>query len=69
MIQYPKTIQEARKYRYHQWAGRPAGTPYREDHCVYEVWAQGQMIMSYQCSRKNGFGPDHLYCKQHSKLI
>lgn len=66
MLDYPKTIEEARKYKYHQWAGNPKGQPYKDGCCAYEVWSN---IFSYQCSRKNGHGPNGLYCKQHVKKI
>ena len=47
MIDAPKTKQEARKIRYNQWAGSPAGNKYIEDRCAHEVW---QNMLSYQCS-------------------
>jgi len=68
MINPPKTREEARKYKYHQWAGNPQGTPYEEGLCAYEVWDRDRWG-SHQCSRKNGHGPDGLYCKQHAKMV
>ncbi len=61
----PKTLKDARKHRYHQWAGNPKGWSYNEGYCAYEV---GDLI-GYQCSRKNGHGPAGLYCKQHAGMI
>lgn len=62
----PRTIEEARKYRYGEWAGLPTGTPYKEGKCAYEMWSH---IYSRQCSRENGYGPGGLYCKQHAKKL
>ena len=66
MIDAPKTIQEAKQYKYNKWAGNPNGNRYREGECAYEVWSN---VSSYQCSRKNGYGPNGLYCKQHAKKV
>ncbi len=66
MIDPPKTLEEAKKHRYGQWAGNERGYPYRPDQCAYSVqyhWTQ------CQCSRANGYGPEGLYCKQHSKKL
>ncbi len=68
MINPPKTLEEAHKYRYNRWSGNPEGLRYKETGCAYEVldsagWA------TYQCSRKNGLGPAGLYCKQHAKIV
>ena len=65
MIQL-KTLEEAKAYKYHQWAGNPNGRTYKVGFCAYEVW---ENMFSYQCSRKNGYGLNGLYCKQHSKKI
>ena len=69
MLNRPKTIEEARKYKYGHWAGNPSGNKYDENDCAYEVWEQGRVINAYQCSRKNGYGPEGLYCKQHAKMV
>jgi len=69
MIDYPKTIEEARSHRYHTWAGNPKGDKYIEGHCAYEVWERGRGIRSYQCYFKNGHGPGGLYCRIHTKKI
>lgn len=69
MIDYPKTLEEAEKYKYHQWPGNPTGNSYVKNRCAYEVWAQGGIILAYQCLRKNGYGPEQLYCKQHAKKL
>lgn len=60
------TKNEAEAYRYNKWAGNPKGTAHKTGFCAEEVpdkvtWG------TYQCSRKNGYGPDGLYCKQHAK--
>lgn len=69
MIDYPRTREEARLYRYSTWAGNPTGTPYRGHRCAMEVWEKGRTIFSYQCHRDPGFGPDGLYCRQHAKKV
>lgn len=65
MIDYPKTIEEARKYRY--------GTnkrSYYEGCCAYEV---SEVLAFYrvsrQCLREKGHGPANLYCKPHAGMI
>lgn len=66
MIDYPKTIEEAKEYRYNVWAGNPNGIPYRKERCVYEVY---HGVLFAQCSRKNGHGPRKLYCRQHAGIV
>jgi len=66
MLHRPHTLEEARKYRYGCWAGAPKGHPYREGKCAAEVCRD---YIFHQCSRKNGYGPGGLYCKQHAKIL
>lgn len=65
MIDYPKTIEEAKEHKYSIYE-----YPYYEGCCAYEV---SEIIEFYrvsrQCLKKNGYGPAKLYCKQHAKLI
>jgi len=61
----PQTIAEARAHRYNTWAGNPKGVAYREGQCATEVAHQ---VLFAQCTRKNGHGPDGLYCAQHAKI-
>ena len=63
------TLEEAEKFRYFRWSGNPGGTKYVHGRCAYEVWAAGRAMHAYQCLRKNGHGPDGLYCKQHAKKV
>lgn len=49
---------------YGQWAGNPKGTPEDPRRCISLVYS-GRAMTSAQCSRKRGFGPGGLYCKQH----
>lgn len=60
------TIEEARAYRYGEWAGNPSVRAYKDGHCAKEVmdWTSG---LFYQCGRRNGHGPHGLYCWQHAK--
>jgi len=51
---------------YDSWAGNPKGTPEDPTRCIAEVrdftgWHY------LQCSRKRGYGPNGLFCKQHAK--
>ena len=68
MIDPPKTLEEAQKRVYGTWAGNPRGHKYVKGNCAMEVWPTHGWI-PYQCSRKNGHGPDGLYCKQHAKKV
>lgn len=62
----PQTREEAKKVRYGEWSGNPKGSAYQADKCAAEV---GNMPHFHQCSRAAGFGPEHLYCKQHAKMF
>jgi hypothetical protein len=68
MLDVPKTLDEAKKYRYGTWAGNPKGADYNEGSCAYEV-SDSDGWHYYQCSRKNGHGPEGIYCKQHAKKV
>ncbi len=67
MIGYPKTIEEAKEYRYGIRIQSPAGEPYHKEHCAYEIAFDFHYHL--QCSRKKGHGPGSLYCKRHAKII
>ena len=68
MIDPPQTSAEARAHRYRVWGGQPRGVPYNPYKCAYEVSdAEYRSPLSHQCTRKNGYGPDALYCKFHAK--
>jgi len=69
MIDYPKTLKEARERRYGAWAGEPDGRKYGEGFCAYEVWGGPRGMTAYQCCRRNGYGPEELYCKTHAKIL
>lgn len=62
MFDLPKTKEEAAQKRYNRWGGNPKGNAYDPKRCAYEIWDNH---LTHQCSRKNGHGPDELYCKQH----
>jgi len=65
----PRTLEQAQKYRYTQWAGNPKGNTYRPERCAMEVWSADRGALPYQCCRKPGYGPANLYCKQHAKKL
>lgn len=54
---------------YGQWAGNSRGNPEDTANCVQAVWNQARGMISNQCSRKRGFGPEGLYCKQHGAKV
>jgi len=64
-----RTIEEARNYRYGKWGGNPQGFGYVEDRCAKPVWSNERWSRQRQCSRKNGFGINGLYCKQHAQKL
>jgi hypothetical protein len=51
---------------YGKWSGCPNGISEDTTRCVQKLWGS---YVSYQCSRKRGFGPDGLYCKQHASKL
>jgi len=51
---------------YGKWAGNPSGVPEDEECCIEAVWDKFSWG-GRQYSRKRGYGPDGLYCKQHAK--
>jgi hypothetical protein len=63
MRNLPETLEDAKKVRYGKWAGNSDGKEYKLDRCAFEVWRD---FGSGQCSKKNGHGPDGLYCKSHA---
>jgi hypothetical protein len=60
----PKTLDEARKYRYGQWAGNEKGHAFDPGCCAYELY---RGWLPSQCSRKPGTGPGGIFCAQHAK--
>ena len=65
-LDYPKTLEEAKNYRYGEWAGNPKGIGYKEGFCAYEI-PDGWLYR--QCSLKNGKGINGLYCGIHAKKV
>lgn len=63
----PQTIEEARKFRYTKWAGKPEGVPWKEGLCAEQIFESGRGITHRQCSKKSGHGPEGLYCKEHAR--
>jgi hypothetical protein len=62
----PRTLQEAKTYRYGRWSGNENGHPFRPGQCAYSVTPRGGWH-SQQCVRRAGFGPEKLFCQQHAK--
>ena len=69
MLNAPRSLVEAQKYRYRQWAGNPGGSSYRERDCAYEVPDGGRSDLFHQCFNRKGYGPAGLYCKAHAKKV
>ena len=55
--------------RYRVWGGSPGGT--REDtaQCIVPVADGGRSVLTHQCYRRRGHGPEGLYCAQHARQI
>ena len=67
MADYPCTLEEAQQRRY-----GPAGLcAYEPRRCAQRVMLSGGWPVKYevQCSRRNGYGPAGLYCKQHARIM
>ena len=69
MFDPPKTLKEAKKFKYGTWAGNPKGSSYQDGYFFYEVYPNDRICIPHQCLRKNGHGPAGLYCKQHAKMV
>lgn len=65
MINPPKTLEEARKYKYNN----PSGTAYKEGKCAYSVYDYRMLFPYHQCCHKNGKGINGLYCGTHAKRV
>jgi len=52
--------------RYGKWSGNPNGIEADLTRCAESVF-DNQTFLMHQCSRKNGHGPNGIYCKQHAK--
>lgn len=53
--------------RYRVWAGNPKGLPERKEFCIATVGDTGRSVLTHQCHKKRGHGPDGEYCKVHAK--
>lgn len=69
MLNYPRTLEEAKAYKYNQWGGNPNGTAYKPERCAYEVYSNDRTMMHWQCFYKNGKGAGGLYCGIHAKRV
>lgn len=66
MFDPPRTLGEAKVYRYGDLGRGKCGDLYRDNRCAYAVWDKWN---DHQCYRKKGHGPSGLYCKQHAKVL
>ncbi len=70
MLNYPKTIKEARKHKYSASSRGFLKAPYHEGCCAYEMSEPLTLHkLSRQCLKNNGYGPTSLYCKQHAEIV
>ena len=70
MTDLPKTIEEARKYKYSKNEyGLGYYSRYKPGSCAWEVGEPPWYIYHHQCLRKNGHGINGLYCKQHALIV
>jgi len=60
----PKTLEEARKYKYRDSFGMRSKTDFKEGNCIEVVRDAGRWPSYHQCSRKASI--DGIWCKQHS---
>lgn len=60
---WPLTKKEARSRQYNHGYAIGGRSDYDEERCAATVSRDWN---SYQCKRKNGHGPEGLYCKQHA---
>jgi hypothetical protein len=67
MAWIPTTVEQIKDHRFGRWSGNPKGNKYVHGYCAQEVESRGTWV-PHQCSRKNGYGPGALYCKQHGKM-
>ena len=66
MLNPPKTLQGAMNYKY----GRKyLHEDYKRGYCAWEILSRSRDFIAYQCTRKMGFGPAGLYCRQHAKKV
>jgi len=68
MLDAPKTIEEARVFRYGEWAGNPKGNSYNPVRCAYEVHDSTGWLY-HQCFHSNGKGINGLYCGIHAMKV
>jgi hypothetical protein len=68
MVDYPKTLREAYRYRYGQWAGNERGRQFIEGRCAFAVHHMGDWI-ECQCAKKAKYGAGGLYCKVHARIL
>lgn len=64
MINPPKTLAEARRYRYFEFAD---GYAFNPDCCAYAI-GSGR-YRGAQCSKRPSFGAGGLYCSGHAQKI
>lgn len=67
MAKKPKftTLTSLHKPRYGDWAGNPRGQRPDPALCCETVWPPGRSMISGQCAKSRGHGPEGAYCAVH----
>ena len=63
----PKVEKDGYRH-YGKWICDPKGRRENKNNCIWEIFPKGHWT-PYQCTRKRGYGPGGLYCKQHAKMV
>ena len=61
------TKEEAEAYRYGAYPAGESGVAYDPTRCAEEVFDLKAAVIRFQCPRRNGKGPDGLYCGIHAR--
>lgn len=63
----PRTLEEARRYRYGRWSGNEKGVPLYEGRCIQEFFPNGRGAIPRQCARPQANGRP--WCRVHDPEI
>ena len=65
-IVFPRSREQAERYRYGITSQNQAGDPYDPDRCAAEVTS---VWHHRQCRRRPGYGPSSMFCRQHGPIV
>lgn len=66
MSKQPKTKSALAKHRYGTSDKNPKGQSYDPNQCGCIIYEQRTPTLNWQCSRKNGYGTNGLWCANHA---